>query len=600
MTNALQGDPRLIYQGLHEDRRREADALRTREARLANLRLLAFLATLVLIGLAFVWGGIARSWVALPAAGFGALLFVHDRVIGARERLDRAVAFYEDGLARLDGTWPGRGEAGERHRDPDHLYADDLDLFGSGSVFELVCRARTRAGQDRLARWLLEPSAPDAVRARQQAAAELGRSIPLREDLALLGDELEAGLHPDALKAWSEAPPRLPDRRWRWAVGALAATSVLTLVAWLAGMIGPAPFVAALAVQLVVAALLRERVIQVVRAADLPARDLALLAELLGRIEGERFESALLVALRGSLETGGDPPSRRTAALRMRVDLLDARRNQLFAPFGALVLWTTQLAFAIEHWRSACGAALVHWLDAVGELEALVSIGAFHFENPDAVFPELEDAAEVCFDAEGVGHPLLPAGACVRNDVRLDAAHALLLVSGSNMSGKSTLLRTVGVSAVLAQAGAPVRARRLRMTPLCVAASIRVQDSLQQGRSRFYAEIRRLRAIMDRAGGSPALLFLVDEMLQGTNSRDRAIGAEAVIRGLLERGAVGLVTTHDLALARVADELAPRASNVHFQDHLEGGEIAFDYRMRPGVAEKSNALELMRAVGLTT
>jgi DNA mismatch repair ATPase MutS len=188
----------------------------------------------------------------------------------------------------------------------------------------------------------------------------------------------------------------------------------------------------------------------------------------------------------------------------------------------------------------------------------------------------------------------------VRNDVRLDAAHALLLVSGSNMSGKSTLLRTVGVSAVLAQAGAPVRARRLRMTPLCVAASIRVQDSLQQGRSRFYAEIRRLRAIMDRAGGSPALLFLVDEMLQGTNSRDRAIGAEAVIRGLLERGAVGLVTTHDLALARVADELAPRASNVHFQDHLEGGEIAFDYRMRPGVAEKSNALELMRAVGLTT
>ncbi len=600
MIDASQAEPRLVYQQRLEQRRREAQQLLRREQRFANLRLAVFLVALLVLGLSFLAGWIARSWLLLPAGGFVALLFVHDRVIRARERADRSVVFHEAGLARLDGTWAGAGETGERYADSDHVHAGDLDLFGVGSVFELLCQARTQAGQNALARWLLEPAPADEVRERQAAVAELGGRIGLREDLALLGGEVEAGLHPEALKMWSERPLLLSSRRWRWSVAAMATTSVVTLTGWLSGLFGPAAFIAVLAAQMILAAWLRERVLKVVRAADLPARELTLLAEFLGRIESESFESPLLVRLCASLVTHGVVPSQQMASLRRRVDLLDARRNQFFAPIGALLLWTTQLAFAIEHWRDASGAALVRWVDTVGEFEALVSIGAFHFENPDSVFPEFVEREGGVFDADQIGHPLLPAANCVRNDVYLDSNCALLLVSGSNMSGKSTLLRTVGVSVVLAQAGAPVRARGLRMTPLCVAASIGVQDSLREGRSRFYAEIRRLKAIMDLAGGRTTLLFLVDEMLQGTNSRDRAIGAEAVMRGLLDRGALGLVTTHDLALARVADELAPRAANVHFQDHLEAGEIAFDYLMRPGVAEKSNALELMRAMGLTT
>ncbi len=600
MMDASQAEPRLVYQQRLEHRQREAQELLRRERGLANVRLAVFLLALGVLGSSFLGGWIARSWVLLPAGGFVALLFVHDRVIRARERADRSVDFHEAGLARLDGTWAGAGETGECYGDNEHVFAGDLDLFGVGSVFELLCQARTQAGQNALARWLLEPAPADEIRERQAAVAELGGRIGLREDLALLGGEVEAGLHPEALKLWSDRPLLLTSRLGRWGVAAMATTSVVTLACWLSGILGPAPFIAVLAAQMIVAAWLRERVLKVVRAADLPARELTLLAEFLGRIESENFESPLLVRLCASLATHGVVPSQQMASLRLRVDLLDARRNQFFAPIGALLLWTTQLAFAIEHWREACGAALLHWLDTVGEFEALVSIGAFHFENPDSVFPEFVEQEGGVFDADQIGHPLLPVGNCVRNDVHLDSDCALLLVSGSNMSGKSTLLRTVGVSAVLAQAGAPVRARALRMTPLCVAASIRVQDSLREGRSRFYAEIRRLRAIMDLAGGTTTLLFLVDEMLQGTNSRDRAIGAEAVMRGLLDRGALGLVTTHDLALARVADELAPRAANVHFQDHLERGEIAFDYLMRPGVAEKSNALELMRAMGLTT
>jgi DNA mismatch repair ATPase MutS len=236
------------------------------------------------------------------------------------------------------------------------------------------------------------------------------------------------------------------------------------------------------------------------------------------------------------------------------------------------------------------------WLDAVGEVEALCSLAAYAYEHPDDRFPEILESG-THFEGEAMGHPLLPVTRCVPNSVQLNRNLQVLIISGSNMSGKSTLLRTVGLNAVLAFAGAPVRAKRMRLSILAIGATIRVQDSLQGGTSRFYAEIQRLRDIMELTKQMPAL-FLLDEILHGTNSHDRAVGAEAVIRGLIKRGAIGLVTTHDLALARLADALAPKAANFHFQDELQDGQMIFDYRLHPGVVEKSNALALMRAVGL--
>jgi DNA mismatch repair ATPase MutS len=238
------------------------------------------------------------------------------------------------------------------------------------------------------------------------------------------------------------------------------------------------------------------------------------------------------------------------------------------------------------------------WLAAIGEFEALSSLASHAWEHPDDPFPSFSDEGEPVFDGDGLGHPLIPEGRCIRNDVHLGEALHLLIVSGSNMSGKSTLLRTVGVNAVLALAGAPVRATRLRLSQLAVGASIRIVDSLQDGTSRFYAEVKRLGQVVEISRGPTSLLFLLDEILSGTNSHDRAIGAEAVVRRLVESGSIGLVTTHDLALARIADSLGERAANVHFEDHLEEGRMVFDYRMQPGIVRKSNALALMRAVGL--
>ena len=279
------------------------------------------------------------------------------------------------------------------------------------------------------------------------------------------------------------------------------------------------------------------------------------------------------------------------------MDLLESRGNQFFAPLAALLLLGTQLAWAIDAWRRGNGRSLADWTSAVGEFEALVSLAGYAAEHPSDPFPEIAEDG-LLFDGDALAHPLIPASRAVANSIRLDAATRVIVVSGSNMSGKSTLLRTVGLAAVLAQAGAPVRGGRLRLSPLEVGATLRIQDSLQEGRSRFFAEITRLRAIVDRTAGPVPVLFLLDELLAGTNSHDRRVGAAAVVGGLVRRGAMGLVTTHDLALAEVAGALGVGAANVHFSDTFVDGEIHFDYRMRPGVVETSNALELMRAIGL--
>jgi hypothetical protein len=593
-------DPRAAYTRRLAERRAAAFRAARADRWISHARLAAIVGAAVAAWLSWGRGSMSPWWLAPPAAGFLALVFVHGRVITTRGRSDRAAAFYDQGLARLDHRWAGRGDAGERFLDHAHVYGADLDLFGRGSLFELLCTARTQAGEETLAAWLLAPASPGDVRARQDAVRELRARVDLREDLALLGTDVRAGVHAGALAAWGTAAPVLRSRWIPIAAGLLAAAGVVSLSLWWAGVVSLVPFVVCLAADLTFALPLRARVLQVVGAVGAASHELAVLSHILSLLEREAFSSSRLIQLRAMLASEGVTPSRRIAALRRLIDLLDARRNQLFMPVACLLLWGTQFAFAAESWRAAAGPAVPRWLAVVGEFEALAALAGYAWEHPEDPFPDiLEAAGGPCFDAEALGHPLIPSETCVRNDVRLGRAHPrALVVSGSNMSGKSTLLRTVGVNTVLALAGAPVRASRLRLTPLAVGATLRIQDSLQTGTSRFYAEISRLRAIVDLTQGSTPLLFLLDEMLNGTNSQDRRVGAEAVLGWLVDHGAIGLVTTHDLALSQIADALAPRAANVHFEDHLEDGRMTFDYLCRPGIMTRSNALALMRAVGL--
>ena len=613
MPPAVRDDPHADYTRHLEARRVSlAEAIR-RHVTFGNLRAVVFLAGLAASYAAFAWHMFSAWWLLAFAAAFfwaGAHL---ERAINTRDRLGRSVMFYERALARLNGRWAGTGgETGDRFQHDEHLYANDLDLFGEASLFELLSSARTRIGEDTLAAWMKAPAEPAIVRARQQAVVELAPRTDLREDLAVLGETLRTGVNAGALAVWGERPPKLATSTvpaWIWVLSGAGALAMVGAVAWLMAFLELLQISPGRLTAIRVYVLLTYAVCQAVlwrfRASragilgdvDEAAHDLGLLTNVVGRLEAEQFSAERLATLRTQLNVEGLPASRRIARLHKLTDLVDSRDNFFVRLIGPLLLWDLHLIFAIERWRRSSGPALRQWLAAVGEMEALSSLAAYHYEHPADVFPDVIEGPPA-FEAEELGHPLLAEAVMVRNDVRIAGDLRVLIVSGSNMSGKSTLLRTVGINAVLALAGAPVRARRMRLSTLEIGASIRIQDSLQSGVSRFYAEITRLGLIMRRADETSRVLFLIDELLHGTNSHDRRIGAEAIVRGLVERGAIGLVTTHDLALASVATAMGSRGANVHFQDVLENGRLRFDYRMRPGVVEHSNALALMRSVGL--
>jgi hypothetical protein len=406
-----------------------------------------------------------------------------------------------------------------------------------------------------------------------------------------------AGVHENDLIDWAEVPPTLRPSVSRWVAVALTVAVVVTGVMWLSGG-SEGPLQIALAIQVGFAWPQQRRVERALHRAAAAARDLDVLGHLLEKLEQQQFSTAHLRSLREAIDTGDGRASSSIKFLHRLVELHDWQHNLIFLILSLPFLWGTHLAWAMEAWRARHGRHIRGWLEAVAEVEALSSVSAFKFEHPRDPFPEIVTTDTAHFDGRELGHPLLPEARCVRNDVEINESHRLLVISGSNMSGKSTLLRTVGINAVLAQAGAPVRAASLRMSPLQIGATLRIQDSLQEGRSRFYAEITRVRKLADISRGPTPLLFLLDELFHGTNSHDRLIGASGVLRSLLNHGAIGLVTTHDLALTSIARALAPRAVNVHFEDWFEGGEIHFDYRMKPGPVTRSNAIALMRAVGL--
>jgi MutS domain V len=590
-------DPRFEISRRLAARRDALARLERRDAVIAGVRLAVFAAALAVGWAAFGAHRASGWWMLAPAAAFAAPAAAHDRVFAARDRARRAIAFHERALERIAGRFAGAGTPGDAFADPAHPYALDLDLFGRGSLFELLCAARTRPGEERLAAWLLAPAPLEALRARQRAVAALGPRLDLREDLAVLGDDVRAAVDARALAAWGEEPALVES--WLLpAALALGGASIAAAVAWGAGF-GPFPLGVVLLAAWGFSRTVKGSVARVLAGVERPAAELRVLALLLARLEREPFEDARLRALQEALLGSRERASARIARLERTVSRMEWAKNQFFALVAFALAWTPLHAALVERWRRASGGRIRAWLDAAAELEALSSLAGYAYEHPDDPFPELVDPGperRALVHGDALRHPLLPGA--VPNDVRLgDGAPRVLLVSGSNMSGKSTYLRTVGVNVVLALAGAPVRAARLALTPLRVGATLRIQDSLQAGRSRFYAEITRLKELSDLAEGDLRLLFLLDEILHGTNSHDRRIGAEAIVRGLVAKGAVGLVTTHDLALTELAGADGALA-NAHFEDQVKDGEIAFDYRLRPGVVSHSNALALMRAVGL--
>lgn len=601
LSTAKQGqaetvDPKAEYEKRLSQRRESVSEREKLMDHLGKLRVFVFLAGLILGGIVYALESVSAWWLIIPLVAFFGLMARYARIRRACRRYQRAVRFYEDGLARLDSQWLGKGHTGERFLDETNLYTQDLDIFGSGSVFERVSSARTRLGEERLAEWLSAPASAKEIAARQEAIRELQPKIDLREDLAVFGGEIPpVGF--GSLLEWGQQPVRLSSPMLRVLVLVVGLLNVITLVAWLVFSLSSIPFVISLVLSIILGFRLGNRVPEIIKPVESMGRNLFLVAGLISRMERETFTSPLLSKVRSALEVEGTQPSWQFARLAILVDWLNALKNQFFLPLALLLLWRPQMAFAIESWRKHSGPVFPSWLDAIATLEALSSLAGYAYENPDDVFPEILDGPAQ-LSGEAMGHPLLDKDKCVRNDISIGGSVRLLMISGSNMSGKSTMLRTVGTNTVLALAGAPVHARKMQLTPLAIGATLRVQDSLLEGKSRFFAEITRIRHILDSTNGELPVLFLLDELFHGTNSHDRGIGAQALVHKLLDAGAIGMLTTHDLTLTAITEKLGERAVNVHFADQFVDGEMQFDYTMRPGIVPHSNALALMRAVGL--
>lgn len=542
-------------------------------------------------------------WLMLAGFAAAAGLIWNLLKLGARlARIQRLLAYYDRCLRRADGseTQSGRTglEPGQDLRRAGHLYERDLDVLGANSLFGMLCTVRTGPGEQGLARALLEPVSYAETLLRQEAVKELIARGDLREELALLGDSSFQQIPGHFFDDWlaEEVPAFHPVFR---IVLGLTAVGAVALV--LGGFLHVRPWgelfpllALDLALQGGICLVLRGRVVPLLTGGARLQAHVKLFSEGLALLQSQSFQSIKLRDLqRLSLQPSGAVKS--LASLESQLAIVEQRPKEYFLLFSLLLAAGTQAAMAIAGWKRSHAGAMMTWLQAWSEFEALNALANYAFEHPEDAWPELLPEGETSvFSAEGLGHPLVPGA--VRNDVQLGETQRFYLISGSNMAGKSTLLRAMGTNAVLAYAGGPVRARSMRLTPLAPGASLALTDSLAEGKSKFLAEVERLSALVAESKRRP-VLFLVDEIFSGTNSLDRRTAADAVLSSLLRNGAMGALSTHDLVLTELAGE-HNGGVNVHMASPDPADPLAFDYKLKPGVNKSSNALAIVRLMGL--
>jgi hypothetical protein len=566
---------------------------------------LQFLAVLTCIPLIRALRETSPAWpILIPLLLAAVVLNLYLRTRGQRDRLARLLKMYDRAMGRLDGTVPQSGHMGEAFRTPDHLFDRDLTILGPDSIFGLLATVRTGVGQRGLAHHLLHLPERAATLERQRAIKELAPRNDLREQIYLLGANDFQQVPAAFFDSWLDDPAPVFHPALRYL---LYATTTLLLLLLGAGLWHFASWAAlmpnlfdVLAVQSAVAMYLRSRVLPVLNGAANLSNQIQMFRDGIALLQSTVFAAPKLI----SLQENSREPANAVALLKKlqsQIVVVEQRTKEWFLLASLLLCAGTHAAIAIANWKRQHAAAMKHWLATWGEFEALNALATFAYEHPAYVYPEILATGTGIFEATALAHPLLPSGA-VANDIALNDTARLLLISGSNMAGKSTLLRSIGLNAVLAANGAPVRATSARISPMQLGASLALTDSLAEGKSKFLAEVERLHAILrvaETASGVP-ILFLIDEIFSGTNSVDRRIAAEAVARALIEQHAIGALSTHDLTLTEMAVNPSLAAVNVHMASPDPADPLAFDYRLKPGVNPSSNALAILRLIGIRT
>jgi hypothetical protein len=607
-------DERIAAYSARADRHALArDAESRLSVRLSRLRLIAFLPAV-----AFLLFGLNRAASPWPFVAACALFASFAALVVWHAKVEERIAWFEAlrlvnvrAVARLSREWqalPG-DELPLALGGPDvleqHPYALDLDVFGHASVFQWLGPAATAGGAATLASWLLAPADRDEAVARQQAAGEAARLHEWREQFAARG-VLAAPMGQaqiDRLLDWAESRTTiLPGgAALRVTVVALTAIIWVTVALAIAGLVPGMLWLIPVLPAIVLWFALARPIHSAFDRAGAGQRALSRYADLFAHSASHAFESPRLADVQGRLSAGGASAYACMQRLNRVLGFAELRSGAalLHFPIQALTLWDFHVAFALERWRRVAGSRIRGWMEALAELDAIARLAWVRHDYPGWAVPAFDDDPTIV--ARDIAHPLIPDDRRVANDVEVGPPGTLLLVTGSNMSGKSTLLRAIGVNTILANAGSCVCASALRLPAVDLQTSIRVHDSLERGLSYFMAALGRLKAVVDSAEHERpgrVLLYLLDEILQGTNSAERAIAVRAVARHLLESGAIGAMTTHDLTLTE-DEPLESAARFVHFTETLdEGGGMSFDYRLRPGVATSRNALRLMKMIGI--
>jgi MutS domain V len=567
---------------------------------LSSVRLISFVAAGALTTTAaqaeapWAWSGVVALTVAFVSA-----VVLHAALTRSIERTSLSIQVHARHLARADGSWMAWPSAEEA--EVEHPYSLDLDLIGQGSLVMRLDVTRTQRGHCVLREWLCGPAEATEIRARQQAVAELSAMTDLRVELEVAGVQnlrADERLSAEGFVRLMREP--LPLRPWqRLASLALPPITLAALFAKSLGLITSQAWLIPAVLQSVLVLTLWRRAWRYFSLIEARRPQLESFARLLAVIERAQFTAPRLVALGSVLRTRGKAPSAHLRSLANWAGFSEVRTQIMLHPaLNFFLMWDVHVLAGLQRWAMRVGRDVDAWLAAVAEFEALSSLAVLHAIDRDACFPSIVEA-EGGLNATGLVHPLLTPGTRVANDVQLSGPGALMIVTGSNMAGKSTFLRSVGLNVALAMAGGPVCAGSFSVPCVRLRASMRATDVLQSGASYFHAELTKLKNVVATLDVEPPVLFLLDELLRGTNARARAIGAIAVIRHLLAANALGIVATHDPALNVFAAEPGMRAINVHFTDVIVDGEMAFDYRLRPGPATTSNALRLLELAGIS-
>lgn len=598
-TDKTVTDPRAAYQARVDAMAVLGQKLKRRDQRFVRFRVAIFVFA---VGLAILCLGepeyVSWWWISIPALLFVSLLPFHQTCI-KRLKLAQAVsAFHASRLRRLDREFGEDVSNGSEFASDLHPWTQDLDVFGPGSLFQLLNECRTQPGRRKLAEWLHMVSNGDTIRLRQARAQGLKNELALRESLACVPDSAQWGTAERLLMEWvQESAQPMPwwIVAWSLLVGVIA-IPVIVLV--LMEILSLQMLLLVILLQAPAISMTRRQIKSVSQRMDNVDSALRQFGLVMDVFERHSVDEPAIRDLQNRFHSESETASQAIRRLSQLTQWLNnSTRNQFFAPIAWACGLFVLLTFLLERWRIKHGRDVADWLETTATLEASLSVAGYCFDHPHDCLPVISDTQPELI-VELVGHPLLKESACVRNSVSLTTDKPLLLISGSNMSGKSTFLRSLGASVVLTLCGSVVRAKSFRTYPFQLATAMRVSDSLQEGRSLFFTVVRRLKTVVDLTDQPRIVLFLLDEILNGTNSHDRRRGAEAVIRSLVARHALGIVTTHDLALTKIADSMSDQAVNKHFEDKITDGQMTFDYTLREGVVERSNAIELMRMLGL--